>query len=44
MLVSVATIETITAHAGMLLSARKYPFKPRAREPCQAPSAVQPAT
>ena len=43
MLVSVATIEIMTAQAGMSLSARKYPFKPCDREPSQAPSAVQPA-
>ena len=44
MLVSVATIEIITAQAGMLLSPRKYPLSPCDREPSQAPSAVHPAT
>ena len=43
MLVSVATIEIITAQVGMLLSPRKYPFNPCDREPSQAPSEVQPA-
>jgi hypothetical protein len=43
-LVSVATIEIITAQAGMLLSPRKYPFSPVAPRPIQAPRAVQPTT
>ena len=44
MLVSVATIEIITAQVGILLSPRKYPFNPCDREPSQAPSAVHPVT
>ena len=43
-LVSVATIEIITAQAGMSLSPRKYPFNPFAAEPeaILAPRSAQP--
>jgi len=43
-LVSVATMESITAQAGMLLSPRKYPLSPVDFEPSRTPSAVQPTT
>ena len=43
-LVSVATIEIITAQAGMSPSPRKYPLSPLAPDPeaIRAPSTVQP--